>query len=387
MRHTGILIFLAFLFPANLQAQEITTSNADITGLWKGTLYNDTTRTYYRYEIAISEEKKGKYTGYSHTWFLVDDQQYYGVKKIKIKRSGDKIITEDATLIANNYPEAPAKGVRQLNVLTLAFIDSLMVLNGAFSTNQTKIYSPLTGTIKLERRNDYNQSSLVPHLQELGLEKNLSFVRPIEPVKPAIDLATADVRAISPGITQVSPAPQTNQPEKELSLEKRDISYQASKSNNKAELPVDIKKKDIPVPVVNKPVDVPAGQTLVKKAATGIEAEKRVTVIQQVVSIKSDSLQLSLYDNGEVDGDTVSVLLNGITILERQGLSTRAVKKTIYLPKDYDSLQIVMYAETLGSIPPNTGLLVIRDGQDTYEIRFSGDLQKNAGILLRRRKP
>ena len=46
-----------------------------------------------------------------------------------------------------------------------------------------------------------------------------------------------------------------------------------------------------------------------------------------------------------------------------------------------------MYAETLGSIPPNTGLLVIRDGQDTYEIRFSGDLQKNAGILLRRRKP
>lgn len=387
MRHTGILIFLAFLFPANLQAQEITTSNADITGLWKGTLYNDTTRTYYRYEIAISEEKKGKYTGYSHTWFLVDDQQYYGVKKIKIKRSGDKIITEDATLIANNYPEAPAKGVRQLNVLTLAFIDSLMVLNGPFSTNQTKIYSPLTGTIKLERRNDYNQSSLVPHLQELGLEKNLSFVRPIEPVKPAIDLATADVRAISPGITQVSPAPQTNQPEKELLLEKRDISYQASKSNNKAELPVDIKKKDIPVPVVNKPVDVPAGQTLVKKAATGIEAEKRVTVIQQVVSIKSDSLQLSLYDNGEVDGDTVSVLLNGITILERQGLSTRAVKKTIYLPKDYDSLQIVMYAETLGSIPPNTGLLVIRDGQDTYEIRFSGDLQKNAGILLRRRKP
>ena len=387
MRHTGILIFLALLFPAILQAQEITTSNADITGLWKGTLYNDTTRTYYRYEIAISEEKKGKYTGYSHTWFLVDDQQYYGVKKIKIKRSGDKIITEDATLIANNYPEAPAKGVRQLNVLTLAFIDSLMVLNGPFSTNQTKIYSPLTGTIKLERRNDYNQSSLVPHLQELGLEKNLSFVRPIEPVKPAIDLATADVRAISPGITQVSPAPQTNQPEKELLLEKRDISYQASKTNNKAELPVDIKKKDIPVPVVNKPVDVPAGQTLVKKAATGIEAEKRVTVIQQVVGIKSDSLQLSLYDNGEVDGDTVSVLLNGITILERQGLSTRAVKKTIYLPKDYDSLQIVMYAETLGSIPPNTGLLVIRDGQDTYEIRFSGDLQKNAGILLLRRKP
>jgi hypothetical protein len=51
-----------------------------------------------------------------------------------------------------------------------------------------------------------------------------------------------------------------------------------------------------------------------------------------------------------------------------------------------DSIVLIMYAENLGSIPPNTGLLVVHDGNDIYEIRFSGDLQKNSAIILRRKK-
>jgi hypothetical protein len=51
-----------------------------------------------------------------------------------------------------------------------------------------------------------------------------------------------------------------------------------------------------------------------------------------------------------------------------------------------DSISVVMYAENLGSIPPNTGLLVIRDASRIYEIRFSGDLQKNSAIILVRKK-
>jgi hypothetical protein len=45
-----------------------------------------------------------------------------------------------------------------------------------------------------------------------------------------------------------------------------------------------------------------------------------------------------------------------------------------------------MYAENLGSIAPNTGLLVVKDGSNQYEVRFSGDLQKNAAIIFKRRK-
>ena len=94
-----------------------------------------------------------------------------------------------------------------------------------------------------------------------------------------------------------------------------------------------------------------------------------------------------MYDNGEVDGDTVSVLMNGQIIFAKQGLSEKANTKTIYINKSTtDSLSMVMYAESLGSIPPNTGLLIIMDGEKRYEVRFSADLQTNAAILLRRKQ-
>ena len=78
--------------------------------------------------------------------------------------------------------------------------------------------------------------------------------------------------------------------------------------------------------------------------------------------------------------------MNGTVIMPRVGLTTNAVKKTIYTKDAGDSIQLVMYAETLGTIPPNTGLLIVYDGNDRYEIRFSGDMQKSSGIVFRRRK-
>jgi hypothetical protein len=51
-----------------------------------------------------------------------------------------------------------------------------------------------------------------------------------------------------------------------------------------------------------------------------------------------------------------------------------------------DSLLLVMYAENLGSIPPNTGVLIVQDGDDRYEIRFEGTKQKSSAILLTRKR-
>ena len=95
---------------------------------------------------------------------------------------------------------------------------------------------------------------------------------------------------------------------------------------------------------------------------------------------------LSLYDNGEVDGDTVSVLMNGEIILAAQGLKTSAIKKTIYMQPGTDEVLLVLYAENLGKYPPNTGLLVIYDGDDRYQVRFSADLQQNASVIFRRKR-
>ncbi|MGB3005504.1 MAG: hypothetical protein WBC06_03275, partial [Chitinophagaceae bacterium] len=61
-----------------------------------------------------------------------------------------------------------------------------------------------------------------------------------------------------------------------------------------------------------------------------------------------------------------------------------AIKKTIQVPAGEDEFTLVMFAESLGTLPPNTGLLVIRDGDEIYNLRFSSDFQKSSGIVLRK---
>jgi hypothetical protein len=144
------------------------------------------------------------------------------------------------------------------------------------------------------------------------------------------------------------------------------------------------KQKDV---VVTPPLHpaTRAVSNIIAVSAADLAIRKIETI--RSVNVKSDSLVLNLYDNGEVDGDTVSVILNGKTIISRQGLTANAITKTVYLTPDLgDSIQLIMYAENLGSIPPNTGLLILQDGNDRYEIRFAGDMQKNSAIILRRKR-
>lgn len=318
----------------------------DITGLWKGEIYNDTTQQSYRYEIGISNEN-GKMTGFSHTYYN-DDKAYFVVKSLKVRKKQDKIIIEDVDIISYNYPEAPPKGVRRLHVLDLKEEDSLMTLTGRFETNRTRIYSPATGTVHLKKRNDfYKSSALVDKLKELKVENQISFA-PDENKT----LVEAD-RSLSKANTSVSTK------RKKVTIER---SIHRNESKNIAIVPVVLPS-------------IPAA-----------EVESRSIVLQETINFKSDSLQISLYDNGEVDGDTVSVLVNGKIIMAKQGLTTNAIRKTIYIDPGTDSVQLIMYAENLGSIAPNTGLLVIKDGRDSYEVRFSGDFQKNAAIIFKRKK-
>lgn len=130
--------------------------------------------------------------------------------------------------------------------------------------------------------------------------------------------------------------------------------------------------------VVKKPVEDPV------KSAAVIAGRK--SEFNQEVLFSSDSLVLSLYDNGEIDGDTVSVYLNGEVVMPAQGLKSSAIRKTIHMDHDIQSFTLVMFAESLGKYPPNTGLLVIRDGNDIYNLRFSSDFTKSTGIVFRRKQ-
>ena len=111
----------------------------------------------------------------------------------------------------------------------------------------------------------------------------------------------------------------------------------------------------------------------------------RTNSLVKQLETEAGEIRLELYDNGEIDGDTVSVYLNGEPVLSREGLKASAIKKTIYPQNTGEDMQVVLVAENLGKYPPNTGLLVIRDGDAVYQVRFSADLENSPAIIFKKK--
>ena len=149
----------------------------DITGLWKGTMFNDSTQKSLPYEIYISKDN-GKYSGYSYSWFIVNGKEYYGVKKLKVNIAKDgKVVIVDAALIDNNYPVTPDKNVRQLNVLDIANRGEEIILDGPCETKRTKDYQELTGRVNVKKVSLLTQSDLLAYLQKNGGDNNFTVVK------------------------------------------------------------------------------------------------------------------------------------------------------------------------------------------------------------------
>lgn len=360
-------LFIILLFPFQVFAQ-------DISGVWIGHLYNDTTKEYLHYELAVNENK-GKFSGFSHITFVVDSvKKEIGVKSVTIKiKEGHYYIVDDK-FIYNDYSTPPVKGIKVYCFLTLSENDTAEVLSGIWRTNGTKIYRPLNGAVFLEKKKKVNpeKTLIVAKLIQLGLSDKLSFLPP--------SVASNNMLAINskPNV----PEKIIQKPQEPPTTKKEDVV--PVRKEKARELREEKKKEN--VVVGQKPAPVIKKEIVIQPPPPAAEIAKRIITNIRTVEIVHDSLVLSLFDNGTVDGDTVSILLNGRVIIPRVGLLERAYNKTVYLTPDMgDSIRIIMYAENLGSIPPNTGLLVVRDGERNYEILFSGDLKKNAEIVLVRK--
>jgi len=113
---------------------------------------------------------------------------------------------------------------------------------------------------------------------------------------------------------------------------------------------------------------------------------RRKTIVSQEFLVESDSVRLSFYDNGEIDGDSISVFVNNQLVLSHQGLEAKAFNIYLHLDSTRDINEISMFAENLGRIPPNTALMVITDGINRYEVFLSSSLTENATVELRRKR-
>jgi len=116
------------------------------------------------------------------------------------------------------------------------------------------------------------------------------------------------------------------------------------------------------------------------------EYKQRENILSKEIVVDHDTLSVDFYDNGEVDGDSISIFYNDKLIAFNRLLSTKAVHFDVGLDTTKDINEISMFADNLGSIPPNTALMVVRDGKKRYEISMSSNLQQNATLKIKRKK-
>lgn len=133
-------------------------------------------------------------------------------------------------------------------------------------------------------------------------------------------------------------------------------------------------QKPAPVPVVkdslvNKP-DQPA-------------VLQRLPDIQSLIEVdnnKNDVINIKIYDNGDIDKDSVSLYMDDDMLVYRQQISLTPIEINIPVSKLKDISKLKLIAESLGSIPPCTAVMVITIGKKRYEVKLSSDFRKNAVV-------
>lgn len=120
-------------------------------------------------------------------------------------------------------------------------------------------------------------------------------------------------------------------------------------------------------------------QAAVYKPAVAIA---RKVDIQKTIELESPSLRIELYDNGVVDGDTATLILDGKTIINKHRLTEKASTVNLTLSEFATQHVLELFANSQGSIPPNTALVVITCNKKRYEINLASNENSNGSVSL-----
>ncbi|MGG9971833.1 hypothetical protein ACQ33O_08590 [Ferruginibacter sp. SUN002] len=141
------------------------------------------------------------------------------------------------------------------------------------------------------------------------------------------------------------------------------------------EIPPVIKEPEItPIP------DTPKFTPVIPVPAIDEKFMARKKVILTEIPLAGDSIELRFYDNAEVDGDSIAIFLNGHLMQEHIRLTEKAYIIKLAVAELQQTTELIMVAENLGSIPPNTSYMVCYVDDKRYEARLESTEQTSAGI-------
>jgi hypothetical protein len=337
----------------------------DLTGIWKGHFITDDGETY-KLEFQVKQESSFAVSGVSYSYL---DNIFYGKSIMRGKFSKLKKtfrIEELRTVEVKNL----SGGTCLMNyLLTYSESGKEKFLDGTYlgksenrkDSSKNGKWGDCGGGRVFLRRVESSDFSVEPFLrgpqQKPPVVKNndtkvtAPAKKPVTPVKKQTTTQTK-----KPVTKTVKPAESTANGGVRKKTETITNHQTTSTSETK------VVPKIIPVPV---------------------QTRSRENQMIKTFTVHNQEITIKLYDNGEIDDDTVSVYVDDRVVAANKRLGSTPIILNVKLDLSSPEHTVIMVAENLGRIPPNTALMVILDGENRYQVNMTSTEQKNAMVRFR----
>ena len=357
-------------------------SAQDLTGIWKGYFITDVGEQY-KLEFQIKQDNPSSVTGVSYSYL---DVRFYGKATMtgSMDRSDKKFQIQE---------------LRTVEVKSLGG-GGTCLMKYIFTYDKSGKEEFLEGTFvgKSEDRRDPKNNG---EWGDCGggkvylrrVQNSDFYVEPFLRDKPVVKKDTSAKVTTSPPPLVNKTTPKTNPTTKKTTS----ATKKATSTTKKTTTPV----KQNTTTVKTKPVIINPKTDSTKKITqpeikNPVTAKKIITpevlrtrenALAQTITVNTEQVTIKLYDNGEIDDDSISVFVDKQLKLSHKRLSTSPIVLTLDFDASDTEHEVVMVAENLGRIPPNTSLMVITAGDKRYQVQITSTEQKNAMVRFKYESP
>jgi hypothetical protein len=343
----------------------ITSFSQSVTGIWRGYFIADN-GYQYKLEFQVTENVSHAVSGVSYSW--QDDIRFYGkatmtgsyvrtsknfrireIKTVEVKSYGG-----GGTCIMNYNLHYSRSGKEEF--LEGTYLGKQEVAEGVNPYEWGDCGGGKVYLRKVTTSEFYIEPSLRP-------KKNTAVPRRTSP--PVTKKA-----ATPPPVVKKNPPKNSGSAKKDAGTVKKTV-VPPVKANVDSALKV--------TPEINKINTKPI-------VITPSILKTRENKLAQSIIVTDPNVKVKLYDNGEIDDDSISVFLNNKLVLSNKRLTANPLILRFTMDDNEDQ-ELTMVAENLGRIPPNTSLMVVEAGDQRFEVRITSTTQKNAVVKFKYQKP
>jgi len=354
----------------------VVVSAQKITGIWRGYFITETGEEY-RLEFQVEQKKAQSVSGVSYSYL---DKRFYG----KATMSGNFAVINNSfqiqelrtTEVRNiggggtclmNYKFSYAKSGKE------EFLEGTYVGKSEDRKNPKNngVWGDCGGGKVYLRRVETSDFYVETFLRDKPIAKKSTTKSPKTVTKPVIKKPTVVTQKEPTIATQKKAAPIASTTKPPV---KKETVIQKQKNTQVQTLPPAIVKEETKKILIPKKFSIPS------------QTRARENELTKTLIVRNEEVIVKLYDNGEIDDDTISVYLDNNLVLSSKRLSTTPLTINLKMSEDNSEHVLVMVAENLGKIPPNTSLMIVNDGDKRYEVRITSTEQKNAMVRFRYQK-